>query len=74
MLYWAAMFLIIALIAAFFGFARRGDCGGWNCENSVLHLPGRLSCDPDFGGRPSRHARVSGTRFEANRPLNSFLS
>jgi len=49
MLYWALMFLIIAIIAGFLGLWRDRVRRGRHCKDTVFYLPGRLRRDAADG-------------------------
>jgi len=77
MLYWAVVFLIVAIIAALFGFARHRNRGCRYRPNIVLHLSGDFRADPDYGpdekGR-QRDLKSKQHRSSPNRVQRAALS
>jgi hypothetical protein len=54
MLYWAAVFFVIALVAAVFGFGGLAAGAGRDRENLVLHLLGHFHRHGDFWADSTR--------------------
>ena len=55
MLYYALLFLVVALIAGFLGFWRHRVCGGRNREDSLLRVSGDLHRHANHAPYAGRH-------------------